>query len=233
MARAAEPAPRPEPLRPATDPPQREPARPSPEPLPSAPEPPARSTGPSQPTGEPSVPSPPAGPTEIGPPSSTGDANAMIRGASPLAEADTGDGASPGSREAGTAAPSGSWGGEGAALGPGAREGSVLALAVPRDGGGGGAEYEEHLALLRRRVQESLTYPAAARRRGLTGTVQVELEIQPTGVIAQVALAVSSSHRVLDEAALEAVRGIGRLPFPPNVRPRVLRVRLSVVFDLQ
>jgi TonB family protein len=60
--------------------------------------------------------------------------------------------------------------------------------------------------------------------------VQLDVDVQPTGAITHVALAVSSSHRVLDEAALEAARGVDRVPFPPNLRPRPLRVRLPVVF---
>lgn len=158
-----------------------------------------------------------------------------------------GDGASPGSsgpvsgpvmdRGDGTASGPAS-GGRGAAaydagLGLGAREGSALALAVPGERGGEGSEYAGYYALLRGRVQEALTYPATARRRELTGTVQLEIDIQPTGAITQVVLAVSSSHRVLDEAALQAVRGIERLPFPPDLRPRRLRVRLPVVFALR
>ena len=63
--------------------------------------------------------------------------------------------------------------------------------------------------------------------------MQLELEIQPTGVISRVEVVASSSHRVLDEAAVDTVRGVGRVPFPPNVRPRPLRVRLPVVFDLR
>jgi protein TonB len=125
------------------------------------------------------------------------------------------------------------WAGDGLPGGLGAREGSVLALAVPGEGGAAPGEYDGYVALLRRRVQEALTYPSAARRRELTGTVQVEVEIQPTGAIGQVRLAASSSHRVLDEAALEAVRGVDRVPFPPALRPRPLRVRLPVVFDLR
>ena len=77
------------------------------------------------------------------------------------------------------------------------------------------------------RVFESLTYPPVARRRSLSGTVQLELEIQPTGVISRVEVVASSTHRVLDEAALDTVRGVGRVPFPPDVRPRPLRVRVA------
>ena len=122
------------------------------------------------------------------------------------------------------------------AAGPGlgARDGTALALSVPGGGGGGdAAEYAGYYALLRRRVFESLTYPLVARRRSLTGTVQLELEIQPTGVISRVEVVASSSHRVLDDAAVDTVRGVGRVPFPPNVRPRSLRVQLPVVFDLR
>jgi len=125
----------------------------------------------------------------------------------------------------------GSGGGLGAGLG--VREGSTLALAVPGEGGGDGAEYAGYFALLRQRVHESLRYPGAARRRGVTGTVQVDLEIDPRGVIGRIVLAASSSHALLDDAALEAVRRLERVPFPAGIRPRHLRVRLPVVFDLR
>ena len=126
-------------------------------------------------------------------------------------------------------------GGGGASPGAvnGGRDSGPLVLTAPNGGGGEAAEYAAYFALLRRRVTESLIYPPAARRLSLTGTVHVDLDIQPTGVISQVTVVSSSSHRVLDEAAVEAVRDLGRLAFPPGVRPRQLRVRLPVVFDLR
>jgi TonB family protein len=155
-------------------------------------------------------------------------------GGSPVARGVAGD--APGSVDGqpGTGSTGGRGGfGVGAGSGRGLGIGGGTALAVPGDGGGDAAEYVAYLALLRRRIHESLTYPMAARRRGLTGTVHIELEIEPTGTIARVAVAVSSSHSLLDEAALAAVRGLGRVPFPANVRPRQLRVRLPVVFELR
>jgi protein TonB len=126
---------------------------------------------------------------------------------------------------------SGSGGGQGAGLG--ARQGSGLALAVPGDGGGDAAEYEGYYALVRSRLHEILRYPTVARRRGLTGRVEVEVDIAPSGVVGATALVASSSHRLLDDAALEAAQALGRVPFPPGVRPRPLRMRLPVVFVLR
>ena len=120
--------------------------------------------------------------------------------------------------------------GAGAAGGGGTGGDGALALAVPGDGGGA---YAAYLALLRRRVQEALTYPAAARRRSLVGTVHLEISIDLGGRITGVELARSSFHELLDEAALDAVRAVDRVPFPPDVRPRVLRVRLPVTFELR
>jgi protein TonB len=114
----------------------------------------------------------------------------------------------------------------------GGGDGGPLVLGLP-GGGDGGGEYTGYLLLLRRRIAETLVFPALARRRGLSGTAHVELEIQPSGAISQVTLLASSSHRVLDEAALDAVHDVGRVPFPPGVPPRHLRVQLPVVFDLR
>src|SRR5436309_2359438 len=105
------------------------------------------------------------------------------------------------------------------------------ALAIPGDGGAGA--YGPYLAALRRRLQEALEYPAAARRRGLSGTVHLEIALEATGRVSEVMLVRSSSHALLDDAALDAARGLRRVPFPPEVRPRALRVRLPVVFELR
>jgi len=109
-----------------------------------------------------------------------------------------------------------------------------LALAGPGTGGGApGAEYGSYLTRLRERIQEALRYPPAARRRGLQGTVALEIVIRPDGTFGLVGLADSSSHALLDAAALETVRRLAPEPFPPGVPPRHLRVRLPVVFTLE
>ena len=166
--------------------------------------------------------------------------------ARPLVAAEPGDDALPGpggsAAAAGGGAPSvaggtpggvGVRGGGGVGAAPDVSHG--LALAAPGTGGAGGpgAEYGAYLTRLRRRVQESLRYPPAARRRGLQGTVALDIVIHPDGRFGAIAVTDSSAHAVLDEAALEAVRRLAPEPFPPGVTPRLLRVRLPVVFALE
>ncbi len=120
-----------------------------------------------------------------------------------------------------------------------ARPGQGLALATPgaspggvSPGGGPPAEYAAYLARLRQRIQESLRYPLTARRRGLSGTVHLEVTIRPDGAIAAVTIVESSSYSALDDAALEAVRSLRPMPFPTGVPPRRLYVRVPVIFTL-
>jgi periplasmic protein TonB len=117
----------------------------------------------------------------------------------------------------------------------GSRDGGALALAVPGSGGGdrAAADYAGYYDTLRRRLYESLTYPTMARRRSLTGTVIVDVEIDASGKVGRLTLVNSSSHAMLDEAALDALRAVSRVPFPPGVPPRRLLVRLPVVFEIR
>jgi protein TonB len=80
---------------------------------------------------------------------------------------------------------------------------------------------------------EALRYPAPARDRGLSGTVTLDISIESSGAIGDVSVTGSSSHRLLDEAALQAARSLAPQPFPKGLAPKALRVRLPVRFDLQ
>jgi periplasmic protein TonB len=162
-----------------------------------------------------------------------GRGDAAARSASSSTSASPGGGGPGG--PPGRGAPGGSpaaSGGGGSGLGLGAGDGGTRVASVPGDGAGDGvpdALYGE----LRRRLQEALVYPSAARRRRLTGVVEVEAEIQPSGLVTNAVVVVSSSHRMLDDAALDTVRGLGRVAFPPDVSPRRLRVRLPVEYTIQ
>jgi TonB family protein len=117
---------------------------------------------------------------------------------------------------------------------PSSAAGSPLTLAIPGDGRAlTPPEYGPYLARLRQRVHEALRYPLAARRRGLSGKVELEVLIDAAGRVQQVEVVLSSSHVLLDEAAIDAVRFLPPLPFPRGVPARAVKVRLPLVFELR
>jgi len=136
-----------------------------------------------------------------------------------------------GGSTAASGSPPGANDGTGAAAG--ARAGQPLALTVSGGGSGVGAEYGPYLIALRQRIQHSVRYPASARRRGISGTVNVEILILPNGVVGEVELLESSTHQVLDDAALDTIRSLPRVPLPPELPARPLRVRVPVVFQIR
>ena len=112
--------------------------------------------------------------------------------------------------------------------------GSRLALAGPGAGRGNiPPEFGPYLAGFRQRLQKSLIYPLVARRRGLEGRVEIELVLEPSGRVRDVAVVLSSSYALLDDAAVEAVKSIPPEPLPLQAKRQTLRVRLPVVFQLQ
>ena len=119
--------------------------------------------------------------------------------------------------------------------GSGGAPGSPLALATPGPGDSGAPppEYGPYLRHFRQRVQESLIYPLAARRQGLGGTVELHVWLEATGRVRDVQVARSSSHSVLDAAAVETIRRLGPMPFPDSLPRRPLLIRLPLVYELR
>ena len=136
-----------------------------------------------------------------------------------------GPAASPGPGASDTGLGQASRGGtDGAGLAPGARSGGS---------GGIPPEYGPYLRRFRERVQESLVFPLAARRQGLHGTVELDVWLDPAGRVRDVRMVRSSSHPLLDEAAVTTVRQLAPLPFPESLPRRILAIRLPLVFDLR
>ena len=118
--------------------------------------------------------------------------------------------------------------------GSGGGPGAPLALATPGTGGPGAApEYGPYLRQFRQRVQERLIYPLAARRQGLGGTVELHVWLEATGRVRDVQVARSSSHSVLDDAAVETISRLGPVPFPESLPRRPLLVRIPLVYELR
>jgi protein TonB len=187
---------------------------------------------PSPPVAAPTAPAPPTAvatsrETPPASPSTTGGPAPAADVAAPTASQSLGPSAGVGSgRQDGAGVDTG-------AIGSGGTGGDRIAALGIAGGGSGGGDYAAYFARLRQRIQETLRYPSAARRRGVTGTVHLEIAIEPDGAVGAVSVIKTSAHEILDRAAMDAARSVPRLPFPDDVRPRGLRVRLPVVFELQ
>lgn len=75
-------------------------------------------------------------------------------------------------------------------------------------------------------------YPLAARRRGIEGKVLLRVEVSASGEAMQVQLKKSSGHDMLDQAALEAVRGWRFVPAKRGNTAVVAWVEVPLVFKL-
>ncbi len=71
-------------------------------------------------------------------------------------------------------------------------------------------------ARIRARVERRKSYPRAAQAQRLTGTVTLSLSVGADGALLGFAVIKSSGYAVLDEAALAALRGAGKLPPAPK-----------------
>ncbi|MCA9562374.1 MAG: TonB family protein [Myxococcales bacterium] len=120
------------------------------------------------------------------------------------------NGSESGTADSGVPSRNGRPGNSAEASGPGSGSG---------EGGGNsddiGALVREYRSTLESALRDAIQTPAAARRRGLSGTTVIEGRLDSEGVIQAARVYRSSGHDILDEAALDGVRALGQLPAPP------------------
>ncbi|OPY70693.1 MAG: Gram-negative bacterial tonB protein [Syntrophorhabdaceae bacterium PtaU1.Bin034] len=93
-------------------------------------------------------------------------------------------------------------------------------------GDAGKAAYlKEHFAFIRELILKNLTYPAVARRMGWKGNLTVSFVICEGGSVESVRIVKSSGHRILDENALNTIKGLQPFPKPP--------VRAEIVIPIE
>ena len=114
----------------------------------------------------------------------------------------------------------------------GANEGSstslfIRNLTVAALDNSGQSERALRLDAIRRRIQEALVYPTAARRFGWEGSAWVRIVLAPDGALSALTLESSSQIAVLDREVLAAVKRAA--PYPYVEGPIVV----PVVFDLR
>jgi protein TonB len=88
-----------------------------------------------------------------------------------------------------------------------------------------------YLEMVRYRIEKYKQYPSSAKAERREGRVTVRFIIRRNGSVEAVMVFKSSNNRMLDEAALEAVRKAG--PFPPQrFFEEDVPIELSIVFEL-
>ena len=97
---------------------------------------------------------------------------------------------------------------------------------------------EASLASIRQQVQTELArhfhYPNTAIRRNWSGTVEVVFRVEPDGRVYDVRMKKSSGRSILDEAALQAMQKVERIPLDPQLKlAHAVELALPVIYRLQ
>ena len=71
--------------------------------------------------------------------------------------------------------------------------------------------------LVRSRIQSKLQYPDAARRRGVSGLVRLEIVLAPDGQAVEIRVRTSSGSAILDKAALALAGSVLPIPMAPGI----------------
>jgi len=90
-----------------------------------------------------------------------------------------------------------------------------------------------YMEIVRLMIEKHKRYPNTARIRQIEGSVTIRFVITSEGNVRQTKVVKTSRHRVLDTAALRAVKDASPFPKPPvHIYQGELTLEVSIVFEL-
>lgn len=90
-----------------------------------------------------------------------------------------------------------------------------------------------YMEMVRLRIEEHKNYPNLARAKNMEGMVTIRFVITPEGKTKAIEIARSSRYKILDRAALRAVKDASPFPKPPNhIYKGDLALEIDIVFEL-
>ncbi len=90
--------------------------------------------------------------------------------------------------------------------------------------------FQAYAAMIRAKIERAKRYPLPAREMGLEGTVKLRFTLSGQGKLLRAEVLKSSGIKMLDQAALKAVRSAA--PFPPAPSPYDQEKELSFVITI-
>ncbi|MEM9060869.1 MAG: TonB family protein [Pseudomonadota bacterium] len=90
------------------------------------------------------------------------------------------------------------------------------------------------LTAVRRAVERKKRYPKRAKRRGTTGTAKIRITLDASGRLVSASMTSSSGESILDDAAMAAIKRVGRFPkIPEEMGQSQVKVTLPIAFRLR
>jgi protein TonB len=96
-------------------------------------------------------------------------------------------------------------------------------------GAGGGGKASYNFEYIRRLILNNLSFPATARKMGLTGKIVVSFLLREDGQVEDIAIVSGSGHEILDNNVVATIRRIAPFPRPPARAQLVL----PIVYNLK
>lgn len=88
--------------------------------------------------------------------------------------------------------------------------------------------------IIQKKILDNLVYPVEAKEAGFQGTVKLSLRLSYQGELLEAKVKESSTHRILDEGALNTAQKIAPYPpFPPAIKENELWVDIPISYQLE
>ena len=87
--------------------------------------------------------------------------------------------------------------------------------------------HEAYYLELRKRIRAEERYPSEARKRGITGAIEIEFRLNDFGQIIEIHSKLPGKSAILNEAAIAAVKAASPFSTPPAGISRVFRILIE------